>query len=237
MTSTAPRHAPNRIKELRKARGLTLAELARRAGTTNQQVSKLELGQIRLSVDWIDRLAAALGVAPAALLPAAGPDLHYPAPAQRGGVLAEPAATFPAGPEIAELDGHQAAALAGLAPPSAAGGAPRDRWRLPPDYLRLVLGAAPEDAAILRVEGDAMAPTLLAGDRVMVNLADRRPSPPGLFALWDGDGVIVRRLERLLDSAPPRVAVTADNTQHRSYEVAAAEIRILGRVVWLARAL
>ena len=50
----------NRIRELRRSRGLTLEEVARRANTTNQQVHRLETGQRRLTTEWMDRIGAAL---------------------------------------------------------------------------------------------------------------------------------------------------------------------------------
>jgi transcriptional regulator with XRE-family HTH domain len=49
---------------MREARGMTLADLAERLGTTNQQVSHLELGKRQLTVDWLRRLGAALGCHP-----------------------------------------------------------------------------------------------------------------------------------------------------------------------------
>lgn len=50
----------NRIAELRRARGLTLKALAERVGTTNQQISHLEKGRRRLTMEWMERIAAAL---------------------------------------------------------------------------------------------------------------------------------------------------------------------------------
>jgi transcriptional regulator with XRE-family HTH domain len=58
----------NRIKEWRKARGLTLKQLADRVSTSNQQISHLEKGRRRLTLDWIERLAAALECHPSDLL-------------------------------------------------------------------------------------------------------------------------------------------------------------------------
>ena len=54
----------NRIRELRERAGLTLDALAERAGTTNQQISHLEMGKRRLTVDWLRRTARALGCHP-----------------------------------------------------------------------------------------------------------------------------------------------------------------------------
>lgn len=61
--------ARNRIAELRQARGWSQEDLARHAGTTNQQIGRLESGARRLTVDWMERLARPLGVTPQDLLP------------------------------------------------------------------------------------------------------------------------------------------------------------------------
>ncbi|WP_205854061.1 helix-turn-helix domain-containing protein [Phenylobacterium kunshanense] len=45
-----PAPPPNRIREQREAAGLTLQALAERIGTTNQQLSHLELGKRELTV-------------------------------------------------------------------------------------------------------------------------------------------------------------------------------------------
>jgi transcriptional regulator with XRE-family HTH domain len=52
----------NRIKELRESRGLTLAQLADRVGTSHATIQRLESGKMRLNQDWIDKISAALNV-------------------------------------------------------------------------------------------------------------------------------------------------------------------------------
>lgn len=64
----------NRIKELREELGLTLEQVADTAGTSVQQVSRLERGERRLTDDWMRRISAAFGVQPAALMPNPPPD-------------------------------------------------------------------------------------------------------------------------------------------------------------------
>lgn len=59
----------NRISVLRHERGLSLAALAKAAGTTKAQIQKLERGDRRLSLEWMERLASALQVKPSDLLP------------------------------------------------------------------------------------------------------------------------------------------------------------------------
>jgi transcriptional regulator with XRE-family HTH domain len=59
----------NRVREWRHRRELSIEELARRSRTTPSQISKLERGQRRLTVEWLGRLAKALGCRSEDLLP------------------------------------------------------------------------------------------------------------------------------------------------------------------------
>lgn len=64
---STPKHGikyPNRLRELRSARGLTQQELAARVGMSQGAVGKLETGSRRLKFDQAARFAVALGVAP-----------------------------------------------------------------------------------------------------------------------------------------------------------------------------
>lgn len=60
----------NRIRDIRKAKGLTLADLAEACDppTTAQTIGRLETGMRQLSLAWMNRIAAALGVEPASLM-------------------------------------------------------------------------------------------------------------------------------------------------------------------------
>lgn len=60
----------NRIRDIRKAKGLTLADLAAACDppTTAQTIGRLETGMRQLSLGWMNRIAAALGVEPASLM-------------------------------------------------------------------------------------------------------------------------------------------------------------------------
>lgn len=60
----------NRIRDIRKAKGLTLADLAAACSppTTAQTIGRLETGMRQLSLGWMNRIAAALGVEPTSLM-------------------------------------------------------------------------------------------------------------------------------------------------------------------------
>ena len=84
----------------------------------------------------------------------------------------------------------------------------------------------------LRIAGDAMAPTLLDGDDVLVDTSRRTPSPPGLFMLSDGASHAAKRLEQLSGG---QTRVISDNSRYAPRECPAKELEILGRIVWFGR--
>lgn len=63
----------NRIRDIRREKGMTLADVAERCSppTTAQTIGRLETGTRNLSLVWMNRIAAALGVEPQLLLSAA----------------------------------------------------------------------------------------------------------------------------------------------------------------------
>lgn len=52
----------NRIRHLREAKGLTLAQLADRIGTSHATVQRLESGKMKLTQDWATKIGSALAV-------------------------------------------------------------------------------------------------------------------------------------------------------------------------------
>lgn len=111
----------------------------------------------------------------------------------------------------------------------------RGTWSMPLDYLRFELRVPKLAVRLVEVIGDSMQPTLYPGDRIMVNTADRRPSPPGIFALWDGLGLVVKRVEHIPNTDPLIYRISSDNPHHATYERTEEEVNIVGRVVWYGR--
>jgi len=102
------------------------------------------------------------------------------------------------------------------------------------EWVEKKLRARPEDLRAVFVDGDCMGSTLQNGDMLLVNITRKIPNPPGLFALFDGMGTVVKRLE-MVSSALARVI--SDNSQYTPYERELSELKIVGKVVWLAREL
>ncbi|USI74615.1 S24 family peptidase [Sphingomonas morindae] len=101
--------------------------------------------------------------------------------------------------------------------------------------IETVLRAHPSDMLALAIEGDSMAPQFLPGDQLLVDKRRQSISQPGAFCLWDGDGHVVKLLERVAGSDPPRVRVLSRNPIYGATERLVADVTILGRVVWFSR--
>lgn len=101
-------------------------------------------------------------------------------------------------------------------------------------WLKQTVGAAASDLRSFTVRGDNMSPTLAVGDMLLVNTSDKHPSPPGMFLVSDGAGMVVKRLE--LVAAGKKLRVSCDNPHYAAYESLIEETAIIGRVAWLSRA-
>jgi phage repressor protein C with HTH and peptisase S24 domain len=115
------------------------------------------------------------------------------------------------------------------------GDTPGRAYHFRQSWIRHKLKASPAQLRIMHVEGDSMAPTLLGGDAVLVDMTRQLPNPPGIFVLDDGMGLVAKRLEHIPNSDPPAVRVISDNKLYPEYERTAEEIRIIGRIRWFAR--
>jgi phage repressor protein C with HTH and peptisase S24 domain len=110
-------------------------------------------------------------------------------------------------------------------------------WRFPWTYIEDVIQAEPHGLRIITIVGDSMAPTLMSGDKVIVDTAQQRPSPPGVFVIWDGMAVVAKRIEHIPGTEPTEVQVLSDNPAYTDYTRSLSKAHILGRIVWLSRSI
>lgn len=225
---------PNRIRELRVKAGLSLERLAEMAGTSNQQLSKLELGKARLTTDWMERLAPHLGVKPPELMLESVAEandngrLALPRTKQNGFVQIEEvdiqAGAGPEGQISYEVAETQDGFLVDILPS-------KGNWVMPRELFAQVAPAGTEGLKIVSVRGDSMMPRFRPGQRVMVDTADKLPSPPGVFLVWDGFSLVIKQVEVIPFSEPPRVRLTSANGLYSPYERTLDEAYIQGRVI------
>jgi phage repressor protein C with HTH and peptisase S24 domain len=97
------------------------------------------------------------------------------------------------------------------------------------------LRISPSELLSIEVEGDSMEPTFRPGDQLLVDRRKTNTAQPGAFCLWDGDGYVVKFIERMAGTEPPMVKVISENARYASQPRLVSEIKVMGRVVWVGR--
>jgi phage repressor protein C with HTH and peptisase S24 domain len=85
---------------------------------------------------------------------------------------------------------------------------------------------------VLDTNGDSMAPTIMSGDRVIIDTGHKTPTPDGLYAIRDTfECIVVKRLQLIRSSRPTRVKIISDNPNHATEEVPLSELEVVGKVM------
>jgi phage repressor protein C with HTH and peptisase S24 domain len=92
------------------------------------------------------------------------------------------------------------------------------------------------DFLMVDVRGDSMEPDFFHGDQILIDRRDTNPTQPGPFALFDGDAYVVKLIERV-PMRRGKLRVFSANDRYSAYEIGEDEAQLLGRPVWLGRAL
>jgi phage repressor protein C with HTH and peptisase S24 domain len=106
-----------------------------------------------------------------------------------------------------------------------------------PRWLKNLTGSSAAKLSVIRVEGDSMAPTLCAGDDIMVDRGDAADRlRDGIYVLRVDGTLLVKRL--LIHPIGRRVTVQSDNPAYADLpDCALDEIDCVGRVIWTGRKL
>ena len=201
------------LVQLAAATGKSLTQIARDAGlavTTLTRLANHKTGN-RLSAGTLEKLHATF------------PDFF-------GEGASDEAPSLPAYVEVEVLPSYAGAGGGGL------GEGEPGRALVSRLLVEERLRASPNDLLLVDIRGDSMLPDFEHGDQVLVDRRDTNPRQPGPFALWDGDGYVVKVVEKMQDR-PGWLRVFSANPRYTPYEVAATDARIMGRPVWFSRAL
>jgi len=104
-------------------------------------------------------------------------------------------------------------------------------WTIPAGILKGRTKTPPEKIRIFAVPDNAMAPDFGAGERVLIDLSDTQPSPPGAFLVSDGMTQMLRRCEYVAHSKPPSVTISTVSGRSKPYTTPVAKAGIIGRVI------
>src|SRR6185295_12272565 len=102
-------------------------------------------------------------------------------------------------------------------------------------WLKALTPSSPDRLSVVRVEGDSMAPTLNAGDDILVDLGDSGERlRDGIYVLRVDDALVVKRLA--LNPVGRRVTVQSDNPAYPDWpDCGLDKINCIGRVIWSGR--
>lgn len=102
-------------------------------------------------------------------------------------------------------------------------------------WLKMLTATPPGNLSIIRVEGDSMAPTLNAGDDILIDPADcAERLRDGIYVLRVDEALVVKRIA--LHPVGHRVTVQSDNPTYPDWpDYDMEEIVCIGRVIWAGR--
>ena len=106
------------------------------------------------------------------------------------------------------------------------------RWYIPENMIRHEGGGDPGSIRILRARGDSMEPGIFDGDRMLVDVSRRNPATGETAVLWDGAGLVVKKVEIVPHAEAPRLRLLSANPDYEPYECLAAEAHVVGTVLW-----
>jgi phage repressor protein C with HTH and peptisase S24 domain len=102
-------------------------------------------------------------------------------------------------------------------------------------FLLQLCGARGDEMGLIEMRGDAMEPTLRAGDLLLVDQRVRQIAQDGVYAVQLPEGVESKRIQK---QAAGSVSFSCDNPCFQRITLtraAAKSIKLLGRVVWFGR--
>jgi phage repressor protein C with HTH and peptisase S24 domain len=102
-------------------------------------------------------------------------------------------------------------------------------------WLRELTATGSDNLSIVRVQGDSMAPTLNAGDDILVDLGDSTDRlRDGIYVLRIDDALVVKRIA--LNPVGRRLTIQSDNPAYPDWpDCSLADIKPIGRVIWAGR--
>ncbi len=79
-----------------------------------------------------------------------------------------------------------------------------------------------------------MEPAIEFGDRLVIDLSNNRPSPSGVFLIWNGVSVALAKVTVYPSNDPKKPPKVSYGASAETQEVPVANLNILGRVkgVW-----
>ncbi len=200
--------------------------LARKTGVSPSAFRKWLRGEAEPSRERLVALAQASGVSVGWLASGEGPEPRMPTAADPSRA-ADPAL---GGGDYVLLPRRPQGAAAGPETPPAPTGPEFIAFRR--DWVRSILGIEPEGLLIESAVGESMQPSIRDGDLLLLDSTEDRFRGFGVYVLEIGGERLVKRVQPKLDGS---VTLISDNAAYETEHIPpsrAADIRVVGRVLW-----
>ncbi|HCU2475698.1 TPA: XRE family transcriptional regulator [Citrobacter freundii] len=200
----------NRIRELRTAKGLKIADLAEAVGVDGANISRLETGkQKSFTEQSLSKYAEALGVSVAELF----------TPSGNATTVYKNSVTAPhIGDDSVfrvEILDVSASAGGGFIQGSDVIDVIRSIEYNNERALSIFGGRAAEQVKVINVRGDSMAETIEPGDLIFVDISIHEFDGDGIYVFGFDDKIYVKRLQMI----PDQLLVISDNPKYREWSV------------------
>jgi hypothetical protein len=108
----------------------------------------------------------------------------------------------------------------------------KDQWFFPSSWLKGEMRLSLQFTDIISIDGPSMLPDLSPGDRVLIDRSNQDPKQDAIFAIRDGDSVIVKHVQLMRNSDPPRIICRSSNPKYEPFELIldGDNVAIIGRV-------
>lgn len=226
--------------------GMSANKLASAIGTSRQNVSRWVKGDVPLPIEWAKKIAPVLNAGISWLVlgdqDAVSDQADTPAVAIVDDLRMRTwAASKNSIPEIdaflgAGGGGYPASVDANFGNGSYSADAVRAEWNFPESFVNDELHARFGDIEIVGIRGDSMLDHngrgFRDGDRVMVHRRDKMIRQGGIFAIRDDGEIIIKQVEPIRGSDPPRIRCTSLNQAYQPFElVLDGSAALIGRVI------
>ena len=90
-------------------------------------------------------------------------------------------------------------------------------------------GMEPGEVKGIYMSGDSMAPTILPGDTLLLNIAQRQVVDGNIYAFRQDEAVLIKRVQL---EPGNRLRLISDNSRYTDTHFDAVDLDCIGRIVW-----
>lgn len=105
-------------------------------------------------------------------------------------------------------------------------------FSMPLSEFSNITSSSPDSIKMIRINGDAMSPTLKDGDYVLIDFGSAAFKSDGLYLIRFSGNLLIKRLQQ---TAASELTLISDNMNYKNISLNMKKIDILGKVIFIFR--